>query len=169
MKNYIITNKKGEKTRVIADSLDDAIQIYNKKYTKDSIYIYQFPSFTDEDLKESKKYNLTLVNKTNNGNAKLKGELEDLKRFAKEYLDYQLVEKYLIEDSIVKDSSIELDWAGPIRDIEYLAKKYNCTYTRVGTENGYPVIKFIGTRQNLQKLCKQYGMDKEDFEEFVEN
>lgn len=100
MKTYIVT-KKGKQTKIMADSIEDAIEIYN--------------------------------------------------------------------DSIVKDSSIELDWSGPIRDIEYLAKKYNCTYKRVGTENGYPVIKFTGTRQNLQKLCKQYGMDKEDFEEFVEN
>jgi len=98
MKTYIVT-KKGKQTKIMADSIEDAIDVYNSLF--------------------------------------------------------------------VKDSSIELDWAGPMRDIEYLAKKYNCTYKRVGTENGYPVIKFTGTRQNLQKLCKQYGMDKEDFEAFV--
>ncbi len=161
MKNYIITNKKGEKTRVIADSLDDAIQIYNKKYTKDS-EIYRGVKI--EKVDGNWEINNQGVIWEYSGSM----SLAQVKKILDKGLDKNIWDS-TIEDACVKDSSIDLDWAGPIRDIEYLAKKYSCTYKRVGTENGYPVIKFTGTRQNLQKLCKQYGMDKEDFEEFVEN
>lgn len=41
MKTFIVTDKKGEKTKVIADSFDEAVEIYNAKFVKDALENYR--------------------------------------------------------------------------------------------------------------------------------
>ena len=40
MKTFIVTDSKGEKTKVIADSLDEATEIYNARFVKDALENY---------------------------------------------------------------------------------------------------------------------------------
>ena len=40
MKTFIVTDKKGEKTKVIADSFDEAVEIYNTRFVKDALENY---------------------------------------------------------------------------------------------------------------------------------
>lgn len=77
-----------------------------------------------------------------------------------------------IKDSIkdsINDAYIDLDFDGDENDARKLANRYGCQYKRNGSANGYPIFRFTGPRDKLQKLCKTYGMDKKDFDYYVED
>lgn len=90
---------------------------------KDSNYIYEFyyNDIDNEDKRMMRKYNLEVVGKSGKErgerNLAVKGTLENLKRYAKEWLGYELHPNYLIPESqfaydmydSVKDSKVN-DW-----------------------------------------------------------
>ena len=63
-----------------------------KDSVKDSKYL--FPRLNNEDRKNLEKYNLRLV-KSNGEDSLVEGDLSDLKRYAKEYLGYELHPDYI--------------------------------------------------------------------------
>lgn len=99
---------------------------------------YQFPELTKEDLEKAKKYNLKIVKKLPDGDIILEGSLYNLKKYADDWLDYELVKGYL-SDSKVEDSN-------PISN-DKLLKKINTKFT-------------INEAVNLIKLIKSLNKDE---------
>ena len=80
------------------------------KEDDDVYYIYEFyyPDITDEDKDKMKEYRLEVLGKTGKSrgekNLAVKGKLNDLKKYCKDYLDYEMHPDYLIpEDDFVGD------------------------------------------------------------------
>lgn len=98
----------------LRDSVDDS-------KVKDSNYIYEFyyNDIDNEDKRMMRKYNLEVVGKSGKDrgqrNLAVKGSLENLKRYAKDWLGYELHPDYLIPESqfaydmydSVKDNKVE--------------------------------------------------------------
>lgn len=90
----------------IKDSSDEAATTKDSKTVKDDKWVgYLFPVLNRKDLEYAKQYNLK-PDKNPRGGAGtyLTGYLSNLKKFARDYLDYILVPEYLDDSNGVKDS-----------------------------------------------------------------
>ena len=110
----------GSSGKTYAETVRGRLKSYDSK-VKDSNYIYEFyyNDIDNEDKRMMRKYNLEVVGKSGKDrgerNLAVKGTLENLKRYAKDWLGYELHPNYLIPESqfaydmydSVKDSKIE--------------------------------------------------------------
>ncbi len=106
MKKFIIKDTNREDVIVIADSKEEAIEIYNKHIADASTYTYTFPQLTKEDLKVAKMWDLKFI-ENKDGNTLLSGKLSDLLSYSKDHLGYQLVNSYLSKDSFQEDETFK--------------------------------------------------------------
>lgn len=100
MKHFKIKDSKNEYC-IRALNYKDAIVKYKSLKKDSNIYTYEFPELTDEDNNKALKYNLKIIKKTSDSTF-IRGSLQDLKRFAKLYLGYELVPSYLTKDALKK-------------------------------------------------------------------
>lgn len=138
------------------DSVDDS-------KVKDSNYIYEFyyNDIDNEDKRMMRKYNLEVVGKSGKErgerNLAVKGSLENLKRYAKDWLGYQLHPDYLIPESqfaydmydSVKDNKVEDNISA--YDVEQFINEINCrkSYNVQSISNGILVKSLDGKREGL--------------------
>lgn len=179
---YFIRHKNGKVERIDGDTFEKVDDLY--KYIdnirdskiKDSNYIYEFyyNDIDNEDKRMMRKYNLEVVGKSGKGrgerNLAVKGSLENLKRYAKDWLGYELHPDYLIPESqfaydmydSIKDSKIEkvapellLSASEWLEDKIYIERKYHVKIYNITSNKGLTVT---GSRQDLEKLYKDYHM-----------
>ena len=80
--------------------------------------LYIFPALTDKDKKMLRSYSLTFEKSTDEGDV-VTGDIEDIKRYAKDYLDYELNSDYLYdnaEDCVLYGESLKESTAENIKD-----------------------------------------------------
>lgn len=160
---YELLPGKGEQYFYIVDSK-----------VKDSNYIYEFyyNDIDNEDKRMMRKYNLEVVGKSGKDrgqrNLAVKGSLENLKRYAKDWLGYELHPDYLIPESqfaydmydSVKDNKIN-DWTpDEVKQfkVEKRARGYGVYY------KGQLVSKYDDydrkeAEEELARLRKYYYVD----------
>ena len=117
--NYAQNNIRGNHVALCKEGRAGMARIVDSK-VKDSNYIYEFyyNDIDNEDRRMMRKYNLEVVGKSGKDrgqrNLAVKGSLENLKRYAKDWLGYELHPNYLIPESqfaydmydSVKDSKV---------------------------------------------------------------
>jgi hypothetical protein len=90
-------SKKYRDTKKVKQGNSFKIMI-GDSFTKDAeTYTYQFPRFTPEDLREARNYGLQFV-KHQGEDTFARGSLKNLKKYASEYLGYELQPNYLFKD-----------------------------------------------------------------------
>ena len=145
------------------DSVDDS-------KVKDSNYIYEFyyNDIDNEDKRMMRKYNLEVVGKSGKErgerNLAVKGTLENLKRYAKEWLGYELHPNYLIPES-----QFAYDMYDSVKDDNLLGKRvrirkrYSNLDGTIGT-----IFSYEGTNYDdeveVERNGHIYKVDYEDIE-----
>lgn len=145
------------------DSVDDS-------KVKDSNYIYEFyyNDIDNEDKRMMRKYNLEVVGKSGKErgerNLAVKGSLENLKRYAKEWLGYDLHPNYLIPES-----QFAYDMYDSVKDDNLLGKRvrirkrYSNLDGTIGT-----IFSYEGTNYDdeveVERNGHIYKVDYEDIE-----
>lgn len=145
------------------DSVDDS-------KVKDSNYIYEFyyNDIDNEDRRMMRKYNLEVVGKSGKErgerNLAVKGSLENLKRYAKEWLGYDLHPDYLIPES-----QFAYDMYDSVKDDNLLGKRvrirkrYSSLDGTIGT-----IFSYEGTNYDdeveVERNGHIYKVDYEDIE-----
>lgn len=130
--NYAQNNIRGNHVALCREGRAGIARIVDSK-VKDGNYIYEFyyNDIDNEDRRMMRKYNLEVVGKSGKSrgerNLAVKGSLENLKRYAKDYLGYELHPNYLIPESqftydmydSVKDSKMRDEFSGIRNGITY--------------------------------------------------
>lgn len=140
-------------------------EIWVKGNIRDSISDESIDELSEEEKKAIEDYRKAIEGTTDPKLLELFAHI--LKEETEHLEELQNAKEGEFEDS-VNDSKIELDWASD-DDPNKLARKYNCQVKRTGSANGYPVYLFTGDRNNLKRLSKEYGIDEDDFNAFVED
>lgn len=109
-------SKKYRDTEKIKQGNSFKIMIGDSFVEDASTYTYQFPKFTAEDLRELKEYGLQFI-KHQGEDTFVRGSLSNIKKYASEYLGYELHPDYLTKDS-TKDS-FSVDAINPKDYAEY--------------------------------------------------
>lgn len=150
--------------KMLKDSKIDDSKIRDGNY----IYEFYYNDIDNEDKRMMRKYNLEVVGKSGKGrgerNLAVKGSLENLKRYAKEWLGYDLHPDYLIPES-----QFAYDMYDSVKDDNLLGKRvrirkrYSNLDGTIGT-----IFSYEGTNYDdeveVERNGHIYKVDYEDIE-----
>ena len=89
---------------------DESLKTENKGSGYEFEASYIFPKLTSEDEFKLLAYGLTVTDNSSKDDTEVSGSLNDIKRFAKEWLDYELVDDYLTMNENYGDDDYYDDW-----------------------------------------------------------